>query len=200
VTNYLFAQSQIGIGYTGAWLNSKESIAGGLSFYIGQNIIETRNSSLSISTNIKVGIEDKIGSGLVFPALFALAANGANTSNVNTDKLDGGKINLFTDFPLLFHYNFGLRSNAGCHKTFGFYIGGGMSYTTTGFTDTSGLSKSIEFFGYVIDGGIRFKENIDINFANTISLRRPVGQINHPQFYQITLSLRFKDIKYSTED
>jgi hypothetical protein len=200
LTKYSVAQNQTGIGYTGAWLNSKENLAGGLAFFVGQNIIETHNSSFSVSTNLKVGIEDKIGSGFVFPALFALAASGSNTSNVNTENLDGGKINLFMDFPILVHYNFGLRSSTECHKKFGFYFGGGMSYTTTGFTDTSGFSKSIGFFGYVIDGGIRFKENIDINFSNTISLRQPIGQIGHPIFYQITLSLRFKDIKYSTDE
>lgn len=190
----LYGQVQFGIGYTVAWLNSKESIAGGASVFMGRNISERPNSSFSISTNVKIGIEDKIGTGLVIPLFFAMAATNnhhisSSSINNNTDKLNGGKIHLFTDFPLLLHYNFGLGSNKDCNKKFGFYLGGGISYTTTGYTDTLGFSKGTGFFGCVIDGGIRVAESIDINYSNVISLRKPIGAISHPIFFEITLSL-----------
>lgn len=194
-----FGQLQYGIGYTVAWLCSNTNVAGGFSFFIGKNIVETSTSSFSISTNLKIGMADRIGTGVLGPillvALYFDAKSGDNNisnslSNINTDGIDGGKIHLFADIPVLVHYNFGLGSSSKCNRKFGFYLGGGFSYTTTGYTDSLEFSKGTGFFGYVMDGGVRFAKNVDINLSNTISLRQPIYTINHPVFTEITLSLR----------
>ena len=186
ITNQIFAQDHTGIGYTGATLNSSYSVAGGLAFFVGKDIFKTPNSSFSVSTNFKLGIQDKIGGGLIIP-LFLLLDQDGSASNVNTDNINGGTIHLFTELPLLLHYNYGLGSNKDSEKRFGFYIGGGMNYTITGYGDTAGYSRSTSFFGCVMDGGVRFKRDTDINFAFIIPLRQPIGQISHPLFFELTL-------------
>ena len=175
-----------GLGLTYGSLNSIESIAGGFSVPLGYNLIETENSSFSLSTNIKFGAEDK--TGLAFPGLVILSAILPQGTDINTQG-----INDFAELPLLIHYNFGLGSRKYTDKETGFYFGGGMNYLFTGYTDTSGNSLPTSFWGYTIDGGIRFnkkKDGIctDLNFGTTISLGQSVGQINRPQFFEITLS------------
>jgi hypothetical protein len=134
-TNNILGQGHWGIGFTGATLNSDKSVASGVSLYIGRDISQTTNSSLSLSTNLKIGIQDKTGTGLATPIIIALVAI-ANQGGTNPD-FSGVNANLFTEFPLLFHYNFGLGSNEETGKKFGFYFGGGFSYTITSYTDTS---------------------------------------------------------------
>jgi len=175
-----------GIGYTGATLNSNGSVAGGLAVYLGKDIFKTNNSSISVSTNLKLGIQDKVGSGLIIPIFFLFSSNG-NIPNIDEENTNGGTIHLFAELPLLLHYNFGLGLNKDSQKRFGFYVGGGMSYTITGFADTADYSKGTSFFGCVMDGGVRFKRDTDINFAFTIPLRQPIGQISHPLFFELTL-------------
>ncbi|HVM88728.1 MAG TPA: hypothetical protein VMT76_11115 [Puia sp.] len=148
----LSAQEHSGIGYTGASFNSYSSVAGGLSFILHENIFETNNSSFSLGTNIKIGIEDKIGSGIIIPAIVLLSAY-SNSTPPNTGNANGGKINLFLGVPVLAHYNFGLNATGKSTARFGFYIGGGMSFINTGYTDTAGFSKSTSFVGYALDGG-----------------------------------------------
>ncbi len=191
-TMHAVGQQRQTIGYSIATLNAGGSLAGGLSFSMGRNLLESHNTSLSVSTNLKFGMQDKIGSGLIIP-LAVLVSGGSGASNFNYGDGNGGKIHLFTEVPLLLHLNVGMGATAGAdyHRRFGFYLGGGMSYCTTGFTDSSGLSKGTAFFGYVLDGGIRFSKNADLNLAWVTPLRYPIGQISHPVMYEMTLSFRF---------
>ena len=149
ITNHLLAQHiasdnadkwSSGIGYTGASLNTSNSVAGGLAVNIKRNIFQTPTTSFSLSTSIKLGIEDKIASGALIPLIILAGSSSGN----NNDNSNGGKIHLFTEVPLLLHFNYGLGANNGQHdprvsgiystpyKRFGFYFGGGMSYTMTG--------------------------------------------------------------------
>jgi len=181
-----------GLGLSGGTLNANSGISSGLSIYIGRDIFKTKNSSFSICTNYKIGTEDK--TGLVFPLtvayLYLVAASGNDASLQNVD-LSGFQVKFFTELPLLFHYNFRLGSNKDSEHKFGFYFGGGMSYTITGYTDTAKNMQQTSFFGLMIDGGIRFHRDIDINFGRIISLQKPIGQFPNPVFYEFTISKSF---------
>jgi opacity protein-like surface antigen len=135
-----------GIGLGAGTLNANSGISSGFSFYIGRDIFKTKNSSFSICTNYKIGTEDK--TGLVFPLtvayLYLIAASGNDASLQNVD-LSGFQVKFFTELPLLFHYNFGLGSNKDSEHKFGFYFGGGMSYTLTGYTDTAKMCRELLF-------------------------------------------------------
>ena len=195
LSNNLFGQTNVQIGYAGASLNSTQSLGGGFAVYLGRNISESRLSSLSLSTNIKLGIEDKTGSGLIIPAIFLLA-NTSVGNNISAGSGNGGTVHLFTELPLLLHYNFGLGSTDQNDKRVGFYFGGGIDYVMTGFTDTAGYSIRTSFFGGVIDGGIRFNKIMDVNFETVFPIDKTIGEIRHPMFYQITFLLTIKPVIY----
>ncbi|HSZ84710.1 MAG TPA: hypothetical protein VK787_01695 [Puia sp.] len=182
-----------GIGLAAGTLNENSGISSGVSFYIGRDIFKTKNSSFSICTNYKIGTEDK--TGLVFPLtvayLYLVAVSGDEVSSLQNINLSGPDVKFFTELPLLFHYNFGLGSNKDSEHKFGFYFGGGMSYTITGYTDTAKNMQGTSFFGLMMDGGIRFHRNIEINFGRTISLQKPIGQFANPVFYEFTISASF---------
>jgi hypothetical protein len=194
LSNNLYGQTNVQIGYTGASLNSIKSVGGGFALYLGRNISESRNSSLSLSTNIKLGIEDETGSGLIIPAIFLLANTSSGNNSVGNG--NGGTVHLFTELPLLVHYNFGLGSSNQNDKRVGFYIGGGINYVMTGFTDTTGNSKKASFFGSVIDGGIRFNKIMDVNFETVFPFTQNIGEIKHPMFYEITFLMTIKPVIY----
>jgi hypothetical protein len=194
LSNNLYGQTNLQIGYTGASLNSTKSLGGGFALYLGRNISESRNSSLSLSTNIKLGIEDATGSGLIIPAIFLFANTSSGNNSVGNG--NGGTVHLFTELPLLVHYNFGLGSSNQNDKRVGFYIGGGINYVMTGFTDTAGYSKKASFFGGVIDGGIRFNKIMDVNFETVFPFTQNIGEIKHPMFYEITFLLTIKPVIY----
>lgn len=195
LSNTSFGKMQYSFGYTGAWLNTNRAIAGGFSFSASKNIFEIQNSSLSVSTNLKLGMEDKSGAFLIIPAFVGVASlydNSSSTPDASfMDGLSGGTIHLFADIPLLLHYNFGLGSKRDCDRRFGFYLGGGVSYIATGYTDTLGYSKRTGFIGWVADGGVRFRKNIDVNIANVFSFRKPIGPVRYPVFSEVTLSFMF---------
>ncbi|MFT3700920.1 MAG: hypothetical protein QM802_01010 [Agriterribacter sp.] len=181
------SQKITAIGLTGAWLNHRQSVAGGLSVTVQKELIQENNSSLSVGTNIKVGIEDKLGSGVVIPVLVYWYGNAAG-SHMNKDST-GGKIHLFLDLPLLLHYNVGFGSAEGSLQKVGFYFGGGATYILTGYTNEAGHSKQTNFAGMVADGGIRFRKGVDINYAAVFPFKKQIGPIANPYFSEITLSL-----------
>jgi len=193
--NSSFAKMQYSIGYTGAWLNTNRSIAGGFAFSASRNIFEIQNASLSVSTHLKLGLEDKSGAFLIIPAFIAVDAQTGYKSNKPDasfmNHLSGGTIHVFADIPLLLHYNLGLGSRRDSERRFGFYLGGGVTYVATGYTDTLGYSKRTGFAGWVADGGVRFRKNIDINIANVFAFRKPIGPVKYPVFSEVTLSFMF---------
>jgi hypothetical protein len=188
-----------GIGLTGASLNFHQNGAGGLAIPFRYDLLKTGKSSISLGSNIKIGTEDEYG--VSFPALLALfgliglATNGgADLGNLGGNNNNSGNsnysINLFSEFPLLLHYNFGLGtfSDAG-DPSFGFYVGGGMSYTITGVPLSGGIQQSTNFFGWVANAGVRFARNKDLGFSVTMPLQNPIGPINNPVMYQMTFSV-----------
>jgi len=177
------------VGLTGGTLNSSQSIASGLSVYLDRNLLTMKNASFSLSTRLVLGTEDK--TGLVFPAILILLMLESYTNT--TPDLSSLNINakLFSEFPLMLHYNYGLGSGSYNDHRFGFYFGAGLSYMLTGYTDTAGIGQSTSFFGYKMDFGVRFHRDIDINLSQTISLQPNIGQIHNPAFYQLTISKSF---------
>jgi hypothetical protein len=183
------AQGHFGIGYTGASINSYGGISGGLSLVFGCNFAEWDNSSFSISTNWKIGYQDKIGSALIIPLAIV-----SDQPPPNSGGGAGGTLHLFMELPLLVHYNFGLGSTSrlSLRENFGFYLGGGISAVSTGYADTAGYSKAASFTGYVLDGGIRFNGKTDLNFATVVSFNGPIGQIRRPLLFELTWSAFFR--------
>jgi hypothetical protein len=204
MTNYLSGQIRsifpedkmhYGLGFTGGSLNDIKSVSSGMSVYIGRDLLQMKNSSFSLSTNFKLGIQDKTYTGLEFPLILALLlilSDLGGDPNFSGDGNDNIKVNFFTEIPLTLHYNFGWGSNPQTEKNVGFYLGGGMSYVITNYTDTAGNTPGTSFFGWMIDGGIRLRGGLDINIANVISLRQPIGQIARPAFYELTISKYFR--------
>jgi hypothetical protein len=186
-----------GIGFTAASLNFQQNGAGGIAIPFRYDLLKTGKSSISLGSNIKIGSADKYGAS--FPVILALVAllsaadNGGDFSGFTSSSNNNGKsnynINLFTEFPLLLHYNFGLGtfSDAG-DPPFGFYIGGGMSYTVTGIPLNSSTQQSTSFFGWVANAGVRFARNKDLGFSMTQPLQNPIGPINNPIMYELTFS------------
>jgi hypothetical protein len=187
-----------GIGLTSATLNFKQNGSGGLAFPIRYDLVKSANSSLSLGTNFKVGTEDKYG--ILFPAVLGLvllsgvSGQSPDFSDFNSsgNSNPGTSVCLFSDFPLLVQYNWGLGSSNLSNQRFGFYLGGGMSYTITGFTNSAGNETSTSFFGWVANAGFRFARNKGLDFATTIPFNNPIGPINNPIFYQLTFCFFFK--------
>jgi len=75
------------IGFTGAWLNHRQSVAGGLALTIQKDLFNTDHSSLSLGTTVKAGVEDKMGRGAAYskPTSFAgvAAAWTSPAANLN---------------------------------------------------------------------------------------------------------------------
>lgn len=177
------------VGLTGGSLNSSQSIASGLSVYLDRNLLTMKNTSLSLSTRLVLGTEDK--TGLIFPAILVLLVlEGYSNTTPDLSNLNI-HAKLFTEVPLMLHYNYGLGSGSYNDHRFGFYFGAGLSYMLTGYTDTAGIGQSTSFFGYKMDAGIRFHRDIDINLSQTISWQPNIGQIQNPVFYQLTFSKSF---------
>ena len=183
-----------GIGFTGATLNFQQNGASGFAIPIRYDLFRSANASLSFGTNLKIGTEDK--TGFTFPAILGLLLLGGETGSTpdlsGTDNSNGTTICFFSEVPLLLHYNWGLGSNNGSDKRFGFYLGGGMSHTITGFTNEAGHEHSTSFFGWVANAGVRFaghgEGRHDLGFSMTLPMENPIGPINNPVLYQLTFS------------
>jgi hypothetical protein len=191
-TNHSIAQytkTRSSAGVTGGTLNSSQSIASGLSVYLDRNLLTMKNASFSLSTRLVLGTEDK--TGLIFPAilvLFMLEGYSNTTPDLGNLNINA---KLFSEFPLMLHYNYGLGSGCYNDHRFGLYFGAGLCYMITGYTDTAGIGQSSSFFGYKMDAGVRFHGDIDINLSQTISLQPNIGQIRSPVFYELTIAKSF---------
>ena len=179
-----------GIGLTGGSMNQSQNITGGLSIFIGINLLQTYNSSFSICTNLKIGTEDRTGF-----AVYAAAPIEIVDGIAGRDVLKfGPNVNTFFEAPILFHYNFGFGSsrNANDRLNFGFYLGGGFNYILTGYNDTTGNSIQVSFFAYTTDIGIRFRGGLDINLSASFSTKQPIEQISRPKLFELTISKYFR--------
>jgi hypothetical protein len=161
---------------------------------VEKDILQLENSSFSLGSNLKIGIQDKTNTGLVFPAVFLLAALVDGLTGDNNSSLSGIDINAdaFAEIPLTLHYNFGWGASDYSPKKMGFYLGGGMSYVFADYMDTAGTAQKTSFFGWKADAGIRFHDGLDIHISDVIPLNSYIGQISRPAFYEITISKYFR--------
>jgi hypothetical protein len=187
----------VGFGLTGASLNFQQNGAAGLAIPIRYDFLSTPNSSFSLGTNIKIGSEDEYSISFPVIAAFIVLADAAGANPDLSDLPDNsGKVshssysvNFFGDFPLLLNYNWGLGSNDNSLKTFGWYIGGGVTYTMTGVSlNSSGYAPAVAFPGWTGNIGIRLSRNIDIGFSLTKPMQNTVGPIQHPLMFSLTIS------------
>lgn len=175
-----------GMGLAAGSLNFQQNGAGSLAIHYYYNLLSGDRSSFSIGTNLKVGSEDI--NGISFPAILGLLiAGGASGSSPDLSNSDlSNRIRFFGDFPLLLHYNWGLGAGKGTQGRFGFYLGGGMSYTVTGVTNSDGNERGVDFFGWMMDLGVRFARNKELGVSTTIPFSNPIGPIYNPILYQLS--------------
>jgi hypothetical protein len=182
-----------GFGLTTATLNFQQNGAGGFAIPLRYDLFTSSNASFSFGTNLKIGTEDQYGLGfpliLGFLLLSGQSGSAPDLSGINiNDSSRGTIVCFFSEVPLLLHYNWGLGSNNGSDKRFGFYLGGGMSQTITGYTNKAGNEHSTSFLGWVVNAGVRFARNKDLGFSMTRPMENPIGPIRNPILYQLTLT------------
>jgi len=181
-----------GLGLAFGTLNFNQNGHGAIAVPVRYDFLNIGSSSFSMGTNIKIGTEDEYGVSfpvllLLFGVASAVGANGAAIfPDANNNNGSGYGIGLFLDLPLLLHYNVGLGTKEGENNPIGYYVGGGMSYTLTGYTPRESVQQSTHFFGWVGNAGVRFRNGIDLGLSVTLPRDNPIGPINHPILYQLT--------------
>jgi|GEM_PF-3057832 len=190
---YKGANWHSGFGLAFGTVNFKENGNGALAIPIRYDFLNIGDASFSLGTNIKIGTEDRYG--LSFPVLLILLViagavdNSSAWADIGGNGNDDGKgygIGFFTDLPLLIHYNVGLGTREGQYERIGYYVGGGFSYTLTGYTLYKTVQQSTHFFGWVGNAGVRLRNGVDLGFSLTLPRNNPVGPIQNPVFYQLT--------------
>jgi hypothetical protein len=183
-----------GFGLAGGTLNFKQNAALGFAIPIRYSLVQFDNSSFSLGTNLKLGAEDKYG--IAFPIIITFfVASGLSGAQPDLSNVDISKtVRFFSSFPLLLNYNFGMGARNWSSERFGFYLGGGMSYTISGFTNSSGVQQSAFFLGWVANAGIRLGERTELGFSLTLPLPlgQSIGPINSPLFYEFSLTFSGK--------
>jgi hypothetical protein len=184
-----------GFGLSGGTLNFKQNASVGFAIPLRYSLIQFHNSSISLGTSLKIGAEDKYG--IAFPVVLAyLVASGLSGGAApDPSDIDISKtVRFYTSFPLLLNYNFGLGARNWSNERFGFYLGGGMSYTITGFTNSDGVQQSAFFLGLVANAGIRLGEGTELGLSLTLPLPagQAIGPINNPFFYEFSLTFSGK--------
>ena len=187
----------VGGGLSFGTLNFSQNGAGAIAVPIDYDFLKFKNSSFSLGTNLKIGSEDEYG--VSFPVLLILIlladGTGANFNDINSSSNGSTPygVGLFSDLPLLLHYNFGQGTTNDRDRRFGFYVGGGMTYTLTGFTLQKTTQQSTHFFGFAGNIGIRWKDSKDshedLGFSMVLPQNNPIGPIHKPVFYQLNLTI-----------
>jgi hypothetical protein len=90
--------------------------------------------------------------------------------------------------PLLLNYNWGLGSKNISERRIGFYVGAGVSFTITGYTNGAGNEHSTSFYGWVGNIGVRLARDKDLGFSMTRPMESSIGPINNPILYQVTFT------------
>jgi hypothetical protein len=180
-----------GIGFSGGSLNFHQNGNLGLNCFYTYNLIELGRSSISITQGLTLGTEDEYG--VSFPVLMAAALfTGTADQNWNLNHIIAG----YADFPLVLHFNFGAGARRDADGTederMGFYFGGGVTHTFTGYTNTFDQEAQTDYWALVADGGIRFKKPgaaaWGIGLGIEKPLRTPIGPIRNPLFFQLNFS------------
>jgi hypothetical protein len=185
-----------GFGLAEASVSLNKNYGGSVSVPLRYDFLRFGNSAFSLGSNIKLGSEDQFGYSFPAIMIFMMICGMADV-NPDLDGIDiSKKVQLFGETPILFHYNFGLGVRDWSGKRFGFYVGGGLNYTTTGFTDSTGTQHAISFPGWMASVGIRFNKMTDLGFCRVIPLplNSALGSITNPVLYELTLTF-FPDKK-----
>jgi hypothetical protein len=180
-------------GLSGGSLNFQQNGNVGIALQFSYNLIQGKRSSLSINQGLAFGTEDEYGVSF-FPEL--AAAMFAGPAYPNLDLSDGHRVVAYADFPLVLHYNFGAGAVRGTERSsrenVGFYIGGGFTHTFTGYTNTFTLAAQTDYWAWVADGGILLRGAgggiTSIGLSVGQPLRTPIGPIQYPLFFKITLT------------
>lgn len=180
------------VGLSGGSMNFHQNGNLGIAFNFGYNLLQGKRSSLSLTQGVTIGSADEYG--ISFPPLLAvmLGLSFVGYDGGNIDLSDGQRLALYADFPLLLHYNFGAGANRlPSTDKVGFYIGGGFTHTFTSYTNTFDEQAQTDFWAWVADGGIRFRTGnggaFSIGVGVAQPLRVPIGPINNPLFYKLSL-------------
>jgi hypothetical protein len=181
-----------GVGISGGSINFQQNGVGALALPLYYNLVKTGRSSLSLGTNAKIGSEDI--NGISFPIVLGLLVAGAQT-NTTTD-FNGAdlsdRVRFFGDFPLLLHYNWGLGAGTKQQRQFGFYLGGGLDYTLSGYTNQDDNERGIDFLGWMADAGIRWGKGGELGFSTSFPFSNSVGNIQNPVLYQMHIAFYYK--------
>lgn len=171
-------------GLVNGSLNFQQSYASGINWGMSLNLLAFRNSSISVGNNLRLGYENQYGLGYAYLLgliVLSLGTGGNNAPN-NSPNFPG-----YAEFPMSLRYNYGYGSSRWSQHKFGFYLGGGMNYLLTGYTNGSNAGATASFWGWNLEGGVRFK-NYDLGLYKTFSLAGPVPGIAQPAFYGISLN------------
>lgn len=179
-----------GFGFSAATVNFHQNGAGAFSMVLRRDLIYSERWAISLGTNLTLGTEDE--NGIAFPVVVTVLviedAFGGHAARFNDyyddDSKNGYNIRTFASLPLLLHFNYGLDAGHDTEDRFGFFLGGGASWTTTGYSYRHGRQKTIDFWGLVADAGIRFSGK-ELGFSLTRPFLDPVGPIQQPLMYQI---------------
>jgi hypothetical protein len=188
-------RAHFGGGLTGGSLNFHQNGAVGLNFRYDYNLFQGKQSSLSLGLGATLGSEDE--NGLFFPVEvgITIAAGIANYSGSNLDLSFNHQVTVYSDFPLMLHYNWGLGSStsstANMHS-WGFFLGGGVTETFTGYTSpATKLSAQTNFWAWVADAGIRIPcgdtNATEFGIGIEQPLRNPIGPILQPVMYKLSI-------------
>lgn len=189
------------VGLSESTLSFQQNGAGALAVPLRYDFLNLPNSSFSIGTNIKIGSEDEYGAS--FPLillLFALLSESGNSPDLsalgssNTNPTSSYSVKFFTDLPILLHYNWGRGTARGADQRFGWFAGGGLSYTITGVTINShGHAATATFPGWTTELGIRTGKHTQLSFSTTIPMQPAVGPIQHPLLFGLTLAFSTRE-------
>jgi hypothetical protein len=188
-------RAHFGGGLTGGSLNFHQNGGVGLNFRYDYNLLQGKHSSLSLGLGATIGTEDE--NGLFFPVEVGIfiAAGIANYSGPNLDLSFNHQVVVYSDFPLMLHYNWGLgsstHSTANAHN-WGFFLGGGFTETFTGYTSpTTKQSAQTNFWAWVADAGIRIPNGdrgaAEFGIGIEQPLRNPIGPILQPVMYKLSI-------------
>lgn len=187
-----WAKWDAGGGLTGASINFHQNGISGFNFRGVYHFLEWGKSSFSLGLDWRIGTEDE--NGLFFPVEVAASIGAGLIQDDNFDASFNHQVAVYSDFPLLLHYNFngGVRGDGAPIGSMGFYLGGGFTQTFTGYTSpATSKAAQTDFWGWVIDGGIRLRTSdngaLDISLGVTRPLRAPIGPINQPLLFQLNI-------------
>jgi hypothetical protein len=182
-------------GLTGGSLNFHQNGEVGFNFRYDYNLLQGKQSSLSLGLGAAIGTEDE--NGLFFPVEVGvfIALGIADYQGPNLDLSFSHQVAVYSDFPLMLHYNWGLGSSTSStdndHR-WGFFLGGGFTQTFAGYTSpATKQSVQANFWAWTADAGIRIpngeKGAAEFGIGVEQPLQYPIGPILHPLMFKLSV-------------